>query len=260
MAIAKKKSGRAKSTPKKKSGGSTAAKKNRSATSEKDRKNRSATSEKDKKNRSATSEKNKKNRSATSEKNRTGRAAASAKKTTRASMAGTGRQSPGRLAVYPGSFDPITRGHVDIIRRACHVFSEVTVAVAYNPNKDAAMFSPEERIEMIYESLPDLRGRVVADSFTGLLVDYARKIGAGVLVRGLRAVSDFEYEFQMTMMNRHLSPDVETVFLMAGEQHFYTSSRLVKEVARFGGDVSNFVPEEVLGRFRERLADVRQRS
>ena len=196
----------------------------------------------------------------------TGRSTGSAKKKTTGRSAASGRKkvSPpggaGRRAIYPGSFDPITKGHVDIIRRACNVFPEVTVAVAYNPNKDAAMFSPEERIEMIYESLPDLRGQVVADSFTGLLVDYARKIGAGVLVRGLRAVSDFEYEFQMTMMNRHLNPDVETVFLMAGEQHFYTSSRLVKEVARFGGDVSNFVPEEVLGRFRERLADDRRRS
>jgi len=158
-----------------------------------------------------------------------------------------------RMAIYPGSFDPITNGHVDIIRRACNVFSQVTVAVAYNPNKDAAMFSPQERVEMIYDSLPELKGRVVADCFTGLLVDYARRIEAGVLVRGLRAVSDFEYEFQMTMMNRHLCPEVETVFLMAGEQHFYTSSRLVKEVATFGGDVTSFVPPEVLARFHKRL-------
>ncbi len=106
---------------------------------------------------------------------------------------------------------------------------------------------------MIHDSLPELKGRVAVDCFTGLLVDYARRIGAGVLVRGLRAVSDFEYEFQMTMMNRHLCPEVETVFLMAGEQHFYTSSRLVKEVATFGGDVTSFVPPEVLARFRKRL-------
>ena len=159
----------------------------------------------------------------------------------------------GRKAIYPGSFDPITNGHVDIIRRACQVFGNVTVAVAYNPNKDAAMFSPEERVEMIYDALPDLEGQVVVDCFTGLLVDYARRIEAGVLVRGLRAVSDFEYEFQMTMMNRHLNPNVETVFLMAGEQHFYTSSRLVKEVATFGGDVTSFVPPQVLDRFHKRL-------
>lgn len=178
---------------------------------------------------------------------------------------GTGQSSVHRasqppkapMAIYPGSFDPITNGHVDIIRRACNVFSKVTVAVAYNPNKDAAMFSPQERIEMIYDALPELKGRVVADAFTGLLVDYARRIGAGVLIRGLRAVSDFEYEFQMTMMNRHLCPEVETVFLMAGEQHFYTSSRLVKEVATFGGDVTNFVPPEVLDRFHKRLKNKR---
>ncbi|MDG2303088.1 MAG: pantetheine-phosphate adenylyltransferase [Candidatus Binatia bacterium] len=161
------------------------------------------------------------------------------------------------MAIYPGSFDPITNGHVDIIRRACQVFSKVTVAVAYNPNKDAAMFSPQERIKMIHDSLPELKGRVSADCFTGLLVDYARSVGAGVLVRGLRAVSDFEYEFQMTMMNRHLCPEVETVFLMAGEQHFYISSRLVKEVATFGGDVTSFVPPEVLKRFRKRLKQPR---
>ena len=163
-----------------------------------------------------------------------------------------------RLAIYPGSFDPITKGHVDIIRRACNAFSRVTVAVAYNSNKDAAMFTPEERIEMIYDSLPDLAGRISVDSFTGLLVNYAREIRAGVLVRGLRAVSDFEYEFQMTMMNRHLCPEVETVFLMAGEQHFYTSSRLVKEVASFDGDVSNFVPAEVLDRFLKRIQQKRK--
>ncbi len=164
----------------------------------------------------------------------------------------------GRTAIYPGSFDPITKGHVDIIRRACQVFGNVTVAVAYNPNKDAAMFSPEERVEMIYDALPDLEGQVVVDCFTGLLVDYARRIEAGVIVRGLRAVSDFEYEFQMTMMNRHLRPNVETVFLMAGEQHFYTSSRLVKEVATFGGDVTSFVPPEVLDRFHRRLERPRE--
>jgi pantetheine-phosphate adenylyltransferase len=166
-----------------------------------------------------------------------------------------GRQRPPPaeppIAVYPGSFDPITNGHVDIIRRALRVFPRVTVAVAFNPNKDSAMFTPEERIDMIVESLAD--ERVDADAFSGLLVDYADRIGARVLIRGLRAVQDFEYEFQMTMMNRHLKPNIETVFLMAGEQHFYTSSRLVKEVARFGGDVSKFLPKAVLERFAIRL-------
>ena len=155
------------------------------------------------------------------------------------------------VAVYPGSFDPITNGHVDIIRRALRVFPRVTVAVAFNPNKDSAMFTPDERIAMILESIDD--ERVEADAFSGLLVDYADRNGARVLIRGLRAVQDFEYEFQMTMMNRHLKPNIETVFLMAGEQHFYTSSRLVKEVAHFGGDVSKFLPKAVLERFASRL-------
>ena len=157
-------------------------------------------------------------------------------------------------AVYPGSFDPITNGHIDIIRRALRVFPRVTVAVAYNPNKDAAMFTPPERVAMIEQALADVGDRIIADSFTGLLVDYAERIGAQVLIRGLRAVSDFEYEFQMTMMNRHLKPKIETVFMMAGEQYFYTSSRLVKEVATFGGDVRNLVPDFVLDRFAQRLA------
>jgi pantetheine-phosphate adenylyltransferase len=159
------------------------------------------------------------------------------------------------LAVYPGSFDPITNGHVDIVRRALRVFPTVTVAVAFNPNKDSAMFTPQERVEMILDSLSDVADRVNADAFTGLLVDYADRIGAGVLIRGLRAVQDFEYEFQMTMMNRHLKSHIETVFLMAGEQHFYTSSRLCKEVARFGGDVSKFLPKPVLERFAKRLRE-----
>ena len=170
------------------------------------------------------------------------------------SMRGVSQRRPNpELAVYAGSFDPITTGHVDIIRRACNTFPQIRVAVAYNPNKEKAMFSPEERIQMVNDSLPELKGRMQADSFTGLLIDYARQAGAGVLIRGLRAVSDFEYEFQMTMMNRHLCPDLETVFLMAGEQHFYTSSRLVKEVASFGGDVSSFVPAQVLERFNRKL-------
>lgn len=157
------------------------------------------------------------------------------------------------MAVYPGSFDPITNGHVDIIRRSLNVFPRLTVAVAYNPNKDKAMFTPAERVEMIREAFGDVGDRIVADSFTGLLVDYAERIGARVIVRGLRAMADFEYEFQMTMMNRHLKPRIETVFMMADEQYFYTSSRLVKEVASFGGDVRNLVPDFVLDRYAARL-------
>jgi pantetheine-phosphate adenylyltransferase len=157
------------------------------------------------------------------------------------------------VAVYPGSFDPITNGHVDIIRRSLRVFPSLTVAIAYNQHKDAAMFTPAERIEMIREVLRDVGDRVRVDSFSGLLVDYAERVGAEVIVRGLRAVSDFEYEFEMTMMNRHLKPHIETVFMMADEQYFYTSSRRVKEVASFGGDVRKFVPDFVLERFGARF-------
>lgn len=157
------------------------------------------------------------------------------------------------MAIYAGSFDPITNGHVDLIRRSARVFPRLTVAVAYNPNKDSALFTPEERCAMIRASVEDLGDRVIADAFNGLLVDYARDVGARVLVRGLRAVSDFEFEFQMTSMNRHLNDEIETVFLMAGEQHFYTSSRLVKEVATFGGDVSELVPKPVHAALREKL-------
>ena len=153
-----------------------------------------------------------------------------------------------RVAVYPGSFDPITNGHVDIIRRSLQVFDQVIVAIAFNPDKESAWFSPEERAEMIREIFRAEGGRVEVDAFSGLLVEYAKQRGASVIIRGLRAVADFEYEFQMTMMNRHLQPQVETIFMMTGESHFYTSSRLVKEVASLGGDVAGLVPDPVLPR------------
>ena len=156
------------------------------------------------------------------------------------------------VAVYAGSFDPITNGHVDLVRRTLQVFSRVVVAVAFNPNKDSAWFTPEERVAMIADTFRPERGRVIADAFSGLLVDYAVAKGANVIVRGLRAVADFEYEFQMTMMNRHLKPQVETIFMMTGESHFYTSSRLVKEVASLGGNVAGLVPDLVLPRLLER--------
>ena len=163
----------------------------------------------------------------------------------------------GQLAVYPGSFDPITNGHVDIIRRTLRVFPQVIAAVAYNPDKDASLFSAEERVAMIRESLPDVGDRLRVDSFTGLLVDYVERIGARVIIRGLRAVSDFEYEFQMTMMNRHLRPQVETIFMMTGESHFYTSSRLVKEVVSLGGNVAGLIPDTVLPHLTKRSAGQR---
>jgi len=160
----------------------------------------------------------------------------------------------GRLAVYAGSFDPITNGHVDIIERSLQVFEQVMVAVAHNPHKDNALFTPAERVAMIAEVFRPHGGRVVTSSFSGLLVDYVEKVGANVIIRGLRAVADFEYEFQMTMMNRHLKADVETIFMMAGEAHFYTSSRLVKEVVMLGGDVKGLVPEVVRRKLKEKVA------
>ena len=158
-----------------------------------------------------------------------------------------------RIAVYAGSFDPITNGHVDIVHRSMQVFDQVTVAVAFNPHKDSALFTPEERVDMIGTVFRPFGNRVRADSFSGLLVDYVRKSGAKVIIRGLRAVADFEYEFQMTMMNRHLDSDIETIFMMAGEAHFYTSSRLVKEVVSLGGDVEGLVPDVVLRRLHEKV-------
>lgn len=159
-------------------------------------------------------------------------------------------------AVYAGSFDPVTNGHLDIVHRALGMFDEVIIAVAAtssDPKKSQTLFSDAERVEMIREALGDTGGRARADSFSGLLVDYCEQVGAQVSIRGLRAVSDFEYEFQMAMMNRHLKRDVETVFMAASEAHFYTSSRLVKEVARLGGDVRGLLPEKVVQRLLERL-------
>ena len=163
-------------------------------------------------------------------------------------------------AVYAGSFDPITNGHLDVIHRAVDVFDDVIVAVASNtsdPAKEHALFSTDERVAMIQESLADLGGRARADRFSGLLVDYCERIGARVIIRGLRAVSDFEYEFQMAMMNRHLKPRVETFFMTAGENYFYTASRLVKEVASLGGDVRGLLPDAVYHRLLTKLRATR---
>jgi len=150
-----------------------------------------------------------------------------------------------RKAVYAGSFDPITKGHLDIVRRALGVFDEIVVAVAYNPAKESGLFTAAERVALIGEALADVRERVTVDAFGGLLVDYCDRIHANAIIRGLRAVSDFEYEFQMAMMNRHLNTRVDTYFMTASEAYFYTASRLVKEVASLGGDVSSLVPPGV---------------
>jgi pantetheine-phosphate adenylyltransferase len=156
-----------------------------------------------------------------------------------------------RVAVFPGSFDPITNGHVDIVERSLEIFDRVIVAVAFNRTKDSALFTPKERVEMIREATRS--PRVIADSFSGLLVDYVEVSGAQAIVRGLRAVADFEYEFQMAMMNRHLRPRIETIFIMASEAHFYTSSRLVKEVASLGGDVTGLIPANVQRRLTRKF-------
>ena len=157
-----------------------------------------------------------------------------------------------RVAVFPGSFDPFTNGHLDIVERSLEIFDRVIVAVSYNATKDSALFTPQERVEMIRESTRS--PRVVGDSFSGLLVDFVERSGAQAIVRGLRAVADFEYEFQMAMMNRHLRPRIETIFIMASEAHFYTSSRLVKEVASLGGDVTGLIPSSVRRRLARKLS------
>lgn len=154
------------------------------------------------------------------------------------------------IAIYPGSFDPITNGHVDLVKRTLRIFDRIVVAIATNPEKDRSLFSVDERIQMINEVFADLGGRVEADSFQGLLVDYAEKKRSRVIIRGLRAISDFEYEFQMAMMNRRLKPQIETLFMMTGESEFYTSSRLVKEVVSLGGDVAGLVPDNVLKKLK----------
>ena len=159
---------------------------------------------------------------------------------------------PKRTAIYPGSFDPLTNGHLAIIQRGLKVFDRLVVAVANNPEKKP-LFTVQERRAMISEAVGN-DPRVEVDSFDSLLVDYVRRKGVHNVLRGLRAVSDFEYEFQIANMNRHLLPDLETVFVMTGEDYFFVSARLVREVATFGGDVSAFVPANVLEMLRRKLA------
>lgn len=157
------------------------------------------------------------------------------------------------VAIYPGSFDPITNGHVDLVKRTLRVFDRIIIAIATNPGKDSSLFNLEERLEMVREVFKGFNRRVQADSFEGLLVDYAERKHARVIIRGLRAISDFEYEFQMAMMNHRLKPNLETFFMMTGESEFYTSSRLVKEVVSLGGDVSGLVPSNVLKRLGQKF-------
>ena len=156
-----------------------------------------------------------------------------------------------RRAIYPGSFDPITNGHLDIIERSSHLFDEVIVALLLNLDKQP-MFTIEERVEMTRAVAPATNVRV--DTFEGLLVHYAVAQQARFVVRGIRAISDYEYELQMALMNRRLEPGVETVFLMAGEAYSYISSRLIKEVFKLGGSIDGLVPKLVESRMREKMA------
>ncbi len=146
-------------------------------------------------------------------------------------------------AVYPGSFDPVTNGHIDLIQRSSHLFDEVIVSILENTEK-TPFFTLEERIEMLEHAIKDFKNVSVV-TFRGLLVDFAQRIGASVIVRGIRAVSDYEYELQMALMNRRLSSEVETVFMMPAEPYSYLSSRLVKEISFFGGSIKGLVPRQV---------------
>jgi len=154
-------------------------------------------------------------------------------------------------AIYPGSFDPVTYGHIDLIQRAQKIFETVIVAVAHNSQKKP-LFSIKERVDMLKKATDGMDGIIIED-FDSLVVDYARKHHIGVIIRGLRMVSDFEYEFQMALTNRKLSHDVETIFLMPSEQYAYFSSRLLKETALLGADLSSFLPKEVERRLKEKL-------
>ncbi|MCX5697340.1 MAG: pantetheine-phosphate adenylyltransferase [Candidatus Omnitrophica bacterium] len=156
-----------------------------------------------------------------------------------------------QTAIYPGTFDPVTYGHIDIIKRAQGIFGEIVVAVARNAHKKP-LFSLQERVDMLKKATADLKG-VTIDSFDGLVVDYARKSKASVLIRGLRMFSDFEYEFQMVLTNRKLGPEIETIFLMPQETYSYISSKLLKEAASLGADLSYFVPDYIAKALKAKL-------
>ena len=155
------------------------------------------------------------------------------------------------IAIYPGSFDPLTNGHLDLIERGAKIFDELIVAILRNSEKEP-LFSVEERLEFI-RAMTGKRDNVRVDSFDGLMVDYALKVGATAVLRGIRAISDYEYELQMALMNRKLHPELETVFMMPHQKYSYLSSRLVREIARLGGAVEGLVPDMVERKLREKL-------
>ena len=161
-------------------------------------------------------------------------------------------------AVYPGSFDPVTRGHLDLVERSLRLFDSITVAVAENSSKQP-VFTLEERLEILRAVLPKTP-RIQVSAFRGLVVDFCRVHGFSAILRGLRTVADFEYEFSMALTNRHLNPDVETIFVMPSEQYSYVSSSLIKDVVRHGGDVSKFLPPIVETRLRARLLEIHARN
>jgi pantetheine-phosphate adenylyltransferase len=155
-------------------------------------------------------------------------------------------------ALYPGTFDPPTNGHIDLIQRGAKLFEHLTVAVLKNPIKNP-LFTVEERVEMLTESTAAI-GNVSVATFDGLMVDFARQLGATAVLRGIRAISDYEHEFQMALMNRRLAPEIETVFLQPAGRYSFVSSRMVKEVLSFGGDIAGLVPPNVLKRLRSRMS------
>ncbi len=157
-----------------------------------------------------------------------------------------------RIAVYPGTFDPVTYGHIDIIKRAAKIYDKVIVAVAHNEDKNP-LFSVKERVSMLKDSVRPLKN-VIVDDFTGLVVDYVKSKGSRVMIRGLRMISDFESEFQMALTNRKLSEDIETIFMMPNESYSYISSKLMKEAAKLGADVKNFIPKKVQALLNSKLA------
>ncbi|MBT3388259.1 MAG: pantetheine-phosphate adenylyltransferase [Desulfobacula sp.] len=163
-----------------------------------------------------------------------------------------------KIAIYPGSFDPLTNGHIDIIERALDIFDEVIIAVLNNPNKNA-LFTTEERIDMIRNSFNGKKS-VYVDSFGGLAVEYAKMKNAVAIIRGMRAVSDFESEFQMALMNRKLNKDVQSVFLMTGFRWIFTSSSIIKEAVMFGGDISGMVPEAVRLKLIEKYEQLKKEN